>query len=336
VSLLIEKRAVVSLAIVCAAGCGAVTARADAGAGGPEDAPQPEVWADDARLPDGQGMDLSSAADVPSREMPPRRCNPDSPFGTPTPLTSINTADSEEAACLSPDELTLYFSSTRAGTLGGYDMFTATRSSTDLPFTDVTPLAGLNTAAGERRPVVTGDGLYLYALFGSSPNYEIAVGRRTSAAVAFGALASVAGINSASNDEPTSVLPDHRAIYFQSNRGGNYDIYRTPRANGQFGAAVPVSGVMVNTASSDHSATTTPDELTLFFGSDRPGGVGGNDVYAATRASTADGFGAPVNLQAVNTTGTDVPSWVSADGCVLYLTRGPTGAYDIFVAARGM
>ena len=35
----------------------------------------------------------------------------------------------------------------------------------------------------------------------------------------------------------------------------------------------------------------------------------------------------------LNTTGADVPTWISRDGCALYYTRGETG--DIFVANRG-
>jgi hypothetical protein len=80
----------------------------------------------------------------------------------------------------------------------------------------------------------------------------------------------------------------------------------------------------------------TSDELTLFFSSDRPGGSGNHDIWMARRTSVANGFDAPVNQQTVNTTDIEFPSWVSADGCVLYLTRGPASTSDLFVATRGM
>jgi hypothetical protein len=359
VSLRIDETVAAAMVVVCAAGCGLVKLPQDAGGdlaaetpahdtrlesdlapnpdlrSEPDARPDVDVRPDDGPPADIRGPDVPPADGRPP-DVPPRRCNPAAPFQPPVALASVNTPDSEESACLSPDELTLYFSSTRTGTLGGYDMFMATRTRADLGFGNITPLANLNTAAHERRPIVTGDGLTLYALLGTSPNYEIGASRRASTDVAFAPLAVLAGINSTSNDEPSSVLPDHRALYFHSTRGGNYDIYRAPRAGSQFAAAAPVSGVMLNMASSDHSAVTTTDELTLFFSSDRAGGIGGNDLYVATRTSTADGFGVPANLQIVNTTSNESPSWVSADGCVLYFTRGPTGAYDIYTTTRGM
>jgi len=32
----------------------------------------------------------------------------------------------------------------------------------------------------------------------------------------------------------------------------------------------------------------------------------------------------------------DMPTWVSADRCVLYIMSGKTSEYDLFVATRGM
>jgi Tol biopolymer transport system component len=359
--------AVVAVVALWAAGCGSVSmgpdggvevnvrgpsdARLDSGGRMDADASTPTEAADaNAGIDLGSGTDgVEARIDTPPPRpdavdtLPPRpdaaapRCNPSSPFRTPTPLTSINTADSsEEGAYLSPDELTLYFGSTRPGTLGGYDLFLATRARQDAMFANVMPVTGVNTSASERRAVLSGDGLYLYSTTGTTPNYQISVAQRATSAGAFGPLAVAAAVNSTSNDEITAVIPDHRALYLHSNRGGNYDIYRAPRVNNQLGTPLPVTGLTLNTASSEHTAAVTPDELTLLFSSDRAGGVGATDIYLTTRASTADGFGMPVNVQAVNSTSADSPSWISADGCVLYLTRGSTGAYDILVSFRGM
>jgi OOP family OmpA-OmpF porin len=265
------------------------------------------------------------------------RCNRNTPFGSPVALATINTAASEESPVLTPDELTMYFSSTRTGTVGGYDVFVATRDTTEVAFGSVMPVPGLNTAGAQRVPQVTADGLNLYALTGGSPDYQISVAQRSDPGAAFGPLAVVATINSASNDEPGSVLPDHSALYFDSNRGGNgYDLYRAPRAAAQFSNPLPISGDALNTPDHEAAPIVTPDELTLFFASNRSGGIGDFDIYMTTRTSTANGFGAPTNLQVLNSPGLDIPSWVSADGCVLYLTRGPVGAYDIYVATRGL
>ena len=80
----------------------------------------------------------------------------------------------------------------------------------------------------------------------------------------------------------------------------------------------------------------TPDELTLFFGSARTGGTGDIDIYEARRASVADGFGAPIELTGLNTTGPEGPNWISPDGCNLYFTRlEPSVGYQLYVTSRG-
>lgn len=344
------KVAVAALTVTYLAACGRIAAIGDAGSDGSRDSmhdterPIGDATGGDATAGDATGGDATggdarggdaTGGDA-MTDRPPARCNPSAPFQPATPVTSINTSVSEEAAYLSPDERTLFFSSTRAGALAGsYDLFVATRSARDAAFTTVVPVVGVNTSASERHPVVTGDGLTLYAITGGAPNWQISVSRRNTDADAFAPLAVVTALDSSTNDEMTHVLPDHRALYFHSDRSGNYDIYRAPLSNGQFGTPLPVSGVSLNTAATEHSAITTPDELTLLFASDRAGGVGAADIYFARRASTADGFGAPMNLQSLNTSGNDSPSWVSSDGCVVYLTRGAVGAYEIFVATRG-
>lgn len=80
----------------------------------------------------------------------------------------------------------------------------------------------------------------------------------------------------------------------------------------------------------------TPDELTLYFGSNRPGGAGNYDIYQATRPTVADGFGAPIALASLNTASLDAPSWISEDGCELYFTRLDANVgYQLYVALRG-
>lgn len=65
------------------------------------------------------------------------------------------------------------------------------------------------------------------------------------------------------------------------------------------------------------------------------GGMGGDDIWVASRTNLADGFGAPVNLGPLNTSGTDFPTWISADNCVLHFTNRSSGSYDLYVVARG-
>ena len=263
------------------------------------------------------------------------RCNANSAFGSPAPISEINTAASEEFAHLSSDELTMYFSSTRSGA-GGYDIFMATRSTRTEAWGDIVAVAGLNTANSERHPILTRDGLVLYAMIGELPNRDIGVATRSTITDAFTAL-EAATINTDQNDEAGTILPDHSAIWFSSNRTGNDELYRAPWTGVRFSDPVAISRAN-DPASNDADPVVTPDELTLFFASNRAGAD--FDVWTATRTRVENEFGAPVSLQAVNTGNLDVPTWVSADGCVLYTMQGTgsTGAspYDLFVSTRGM
>jgi len=83
------------------------------------------------------------------------------------------------------------------------------------------------------------------------------------------------------------------------------------------------------------------DGLTLYFHSDRAGGQGNLDLYAATRATTDEPFGAPEPLSQVNSIYDEIRPTVSADGLTLFFSDGlgrqrpgGQGDLDIWVATR--
>ena len=52
----------------------------------------------------------------------------------------------------------------------------------------------------------------------------------------------------------------------------------------------------VNTPALDGCPIQSPDGLSLYIASNRPGGRGGLDIWVATRSSTSSPWGAPTNL----------------------------------------
>jgi hypothetical protein len=56
---------------------------------------------------------------------------------------------------------------------------------------------------------------------------------------------------------------------------------------------------------SDETPRFSPDDLTLYFASARPGGLGGLDIYRVSRPSVGGTWGAPEPVPGVSTTGTD-------------------------------
>ena len=97
-------------------------------------------------------------------------------------------------------------------------------------------------------------------------------------------------------------------------------------------------GPDVNTADDDLSPAVSADGLTLLFSSDRPGGVGGTDLYMATRASTSEPFADVVSLGAgVNTASNETAPALSADGLTLYFGSDRPdgfGSTDLYMATR--
>jgi Tol biopolymer transport system component len=103
--------------------------------------------------------------------------------------------------------------------------------------------------------------------------------------------------------------------------------------------SAPVNvGPLVNTAANEAGSFISKDGLSLYFNSDRPGGLGGRDIYVSQRASVDDPWGPPHNLgSTINSSSDDQTPTVSLDGHRLYFAtsgRGGFGALDIYVSRR--
>jgi Tol biopolymer transport system component len=268
------------------------------------------------------------------------RCSLTAPFGTPRTLMSLNTPYNDEQPGLSPDELTVYFSRDDGG--GNYDIYQATRASKDVAFGNVVAVAGVNTSAEDRGPRVTADELTMFAASKAptvGSQIHVTSATRASKTAAFGALQPVATVNGAANDNDPFILADGRVLYFASDRGGNYALYRSVQTGGVFSTPVIVVGGNLNTVYTELSPVVSQDELTLYFASTRPAPEprsGEGDIYQATRASPQDAFGEPKFVTELNTIDPESPSWISADGCDLYFTRyTPANSLELAVATRG-
>lgn len=288
---------------------------------------------DPNRLPDAPLQSDGPAADAPVDAPPAPRCDPNKPFGAPVAVNALNSNANDLSPWLTEDELTVYFASTRAGGVGGLDIYVATRPDRMSGWGTPAILAGVNTTASEARPTLTADGLTMYAVqtpVGSTDS-DIVVATRSSPSASFGAFTPVTRLNDTDVDASPVVLGDHSAVYLTSRRGGanNIQIYRSTRANGMFAPPALVIGTMLDVFDDHATIAITPDELVLYFSSTRSGGTGGADVWVASRASLAVGFSAPTQVTEVNTTDGELPLWISADTCVLYMTRTAGAAAQV-------
>jgi hypothetical protein len=265
-------------------------------------------------------------------------CDPAKDFTAPTLLTGISTAANEGSARLSDDELTIYFDSDRAGGGGGgSDLWTATRATPGAAFGAPSPIGGVNTALEEYSPSVTSDGLQLF--FEQQDNGGISrlyTAKRAAASGPFSGTTALTTLNSNDYTANPFVRGTGSEIWYVNETAPllGIDIWH---ATLQAGVYVGTKLAVVNTNAEEYAPIVTKDGLTLFFGSDAKAALAGINVYVATRPSTAVDFGAPTLLTSVSSGSDDQPTWVSVDGCRLYLASdrpGGAGAQDIWVATR--
>src|SRR5437899_10254837 len=95
-------------------------------------------------------------------------------------------------------------------------------------------------------------------------------------------------INTASREVQVSVTHQGLSLYFDSDRPGGFganDIYVSQRTsiNAPWGPAKNL-GPIINTTSKEFAPNFSPDDHWIYFASDRPGGLGGLDIWASYRA----------------------------------------------------
>ena len=98
-------------------------------------------------------------------------------------------------------------------------------------------------------------------------------------------------------------------------------------------------GEPANSADNDAAPSVAPTGLSLYFASNRSGGLGGLDIWVSQRQTLSSAWGAPQNLGAVINTGdTDNQPALSADGLTMFFNssgRSDTfGGSDIYLSTR--
>ncbi len=149
-------------------------------------------------------------------------------------------------------------------------------------------------------------------------------------------------VNSSARDFNASISADGLSLFFISNRPGGVgglDIWVTTRETTDDPWGTPVNlGPTINSPVGEWGVSISSDDLSLYFDTSQSGSSAINDLWVATRATTDDDWGNPVNLgPTVNTSADDWDPSISADGLELYFTSTRPGGYgfeDIYVTTR--
>jgi Tol biopolymer transport system component len=147
-------------------------------------------------------------------------------------------------------------------------------------------------------------------------------------------------VNTSFRDSIPNISADGLSLFFASNRpggfGDQYDLWITTRETINDPWSEPVNlGSTVNSSYYEEEPCISADGLALFFSSERPPGEYlSGDIWVATRPTTNDEWGEPVNLgQNVNTSYVDTAPDISADGSILYFhsdRAGGSGGRDLW------
>jgi len=233
----------------------------------------------------------------------------------------------------------LYFASGRAGGAGGLDIWYSLRGD-DGAWGAPVNFGAVNSTADDFCPMAHRNGrtfLFVSARAGGCGGPDIYMSRRHETK-GWSAPENLGCTINSSAGEASPSLTDTE-LYFSSARGGGAggsDIYVSAFDGSSFGAPSPAAGL--NTAVDDSRPNLRRDGLEIFFDSNRSGGIGGVDIWTATRASTSDPWSTPTNLGGdVNSTANDLRASLSWGATTLYFgsTRdGGEGSQDLYLTTR--
>jgi hypothetical protein len=252
----------------------------------------------------------------------------------PGSSSALNTPSIDGCASFSPDGLTIVYNSFQ-GT--NFDIFTATRSSIDEGFGDPVRLpAPVNSSAQDACPTFAGGRRLYFSSNREDPALDIYVSKL--------------GPNGWSEPEnlgPNINTPgalDESPTFYEDDAGNSVMLFSS-RANGGAGDGNiyqsinggPKSLVAggVNSSASDNRPSVTRDGLTIYFDSTRSG-LGGADIFYATRSSTSEPFGPAIHVPELNSTVNDTRPALSKDGSFMVFgsARAGTAPGDMWYATR--
>lgn len=258
----------------------------------------------------------------------------------PPTRSAVNTPNDEFGAVLSADARTMYFTAE----VGGQQRIMMCALRDGVPgVPQELALLPISRVRNMGMPAISSDGQYM--VFAAMLTEMSGYGRTDlfSARRVNGVWKDVrnlgATVNSSGWDSQPTLSSDGSLLYFASDRDGGEggtDIYCCVRTGATWSKAVRVHGV--NSPADEMAPFLSPDLRTVYFASDRAGGMGGYDLYAGTRISDSVAsvrvLGTPVNSSA-NEYGLCISA--CGDKVVVSSDRsGGAGMCDVLIMPRGV
>lgn len=148
---------------------------------------------------------------------------------------------------------------------------------------------------------------------------------------------SITSINTKGNDAAISISPDGQTIFtFFSTNKNEGDIY-VSKLNGHEFSKPQALNENINTPNYwEGSCSISADGRYLYFASERPGGLGGRDIYVSEQVN--NDWGPAINMgPKINTPYDDDAPFIHPDGITLFLSskgHQSIGGYDIMFSIK--
>jgi len=146
----------------------------------------------------------------------------------------------------------------------------------------------------------------------------------------------LANFNSDENEGSATFTPDGLTMIFaataKDDQTGSSDLYQADLVGGKWTNIRNLTAL--NTEAWESHPSLSADGKTLYFVSDRDGGIGEQDIYVSTRVG--DNWTTPQNLgPQINTKAHEASPYIAADGKTLYFSskgHPGLGGFDVFVS----
>lgn len=141
-----------------------------------------------------------------------------------------------------------------------------------------------------------------------------------------------ANLNTLADNACVSITPDGQQMILFSNSEKTGQLYLSRMGDEHWEAPQKI-GSDVNTVGNETSACLAPDGNSLYFVSDRPGGIGGKDIWRCIKLPNGN-WSRALNLgKTVNTMYDEETPFMHADGHTFFFSsqgHNSMGGYDIF------
>ncbi|MEX0596040.1 MAG: hypothetical protein WD512_06020, partial [Candidatus Paceibacterota bacterium] len=219
-----------------------------------------------------------------------------------------------------------------------------------VPFKPINMGNSINSKDNEYFPGLTIDGQNFYytrlVMSGKRPQEDFFWSKAINDSTFQPSIAMPYPVNTFENEGTISVTADGKFIFFTAcnrvdNNGipmgkGSCDIYFSQYNNGKWSNPVNMDSP-INSGSWESQPSISSDGLTLYFGSNMPGGFGGIDIYKSEFKNGR--FQKPINLgPEINTQGDEQSPYIHFDNRTLYFSSDGLpgmGNKDIFMSKMG-